>query len=304
MALHVAITGTGGFLGGALRSALAADGSRVTPLVRRPPGPGEVRWDPGAPADLSPLGPLDAVVHLAGEPIAAGRWSPTRMEAIRRSRPDATANLVTSLLRLPTPPRAFLSASAIGIYGDRGDEVLNEDSRPGTGFLAELGHDWERAAEPASRAGVRVVNLRTGIVLARSGGALPRMALPFRLGLGGRLGSGRQWMSWISLGDWIAACRHLLGSPILQGPVNLTAPLPVTNIEFTAELARALHRPTFAPIPAWALRLALGRLADEALLASQRVIPDRLLRSGFAFGTPTLREALARTFAPRDPVLY
>lgn len=304
MPSHVAITGASGFLGNALSRVLAADGVRVTPLVRRTPRPGEVRWDPAAPADLTPLGAVDAVIHLAGANIAGGRWTRRRTHDIRESRRNGTTSLVASLLRLSTPPPTLLSASAIGIYGDRGDEVLTERSETGTGFLAEVGREWEGATEPAARAGMRVATLRTGIVLATEGGALPRMALPFRYGVGGRLGGGRQWVSWILLDDWIAACRHALATTALRGPLNLVAPLPSTNSEFTAELARALRRPAIAPVPAWLLRLALGRLADEALLASQRAVPEQLLRSGFRFRAPALRDALAELFPGRGAVLY
>ena len=289
---HIAITGASGLLGTALQDVLAAAGTQVTPLVRRVARAGEIRWDPAAATDLSALGAVDAVVHLAGENLAARRWTPARKEAILASRRDGTRHLVDSLLRLPRPPGVLLSASAVGIYGDRGDEVLTEASSTGNGFLADVVRAWEDATAPAKTAGIRVVNLRFGIVLTPRGGALQRMLLPFRLGLGARLGTGAQWMSWIALDDAVAVLRHSLAAADLTGPVNATAPEPVTNAEFTTALARALHRPAFAVAPAPLLRILLGELAEEALLASQRALPARLNATGYAFRFPSLTAAL------------
>lgn len=291
-ATHIAVTGASGLIGRALSRAAAAR-YRITPLVRHPPGPGQVRWDPAAPSDLNALGPVDAVIHLAGENLAAHRWTRRRRAAILSSRRDATANLVASLLRLPTPPRVLVTASAVGIYGDRGDELLTEASDPGTGFLAEVARGWEDAATLATAAGIRVVRLRLGVVLTPDGGALGRMLLPFRLGLGGAFGSGRQWMSWISLDDALAVITFAIETGSLAGPVNVTAPSPVTNGDFARALAAALHRPGWLRIPAPALRLLLGELADATLLASQRAVPARLTTEGFRFQYPELQPALA-----------
>lgn len=290
--LHVAITGASGFIGRALEAFLTTGGHRVTRLVRRAPAAGEVRWDPDGLADLSPLGQVDAVVHLAGEGIATARWSAPRKAAIATSRQRGTTNLVASLLRLGAPPAVLVAASAIGIYGDRGGEELTEASPAGSGFLAEVGRAWEAASAPAEAAGVRVVRARLGVVLSPDGGALEKMLPPFRLGLGGRLGSGRQWMSWVGLDDAIGAIHHAIFSTSVRGPVNVTAPAPATNAEFTATLARVLARPAVLPVPAAALRLALGQLADEALLAGQRVLPAALLSAGYRFRAPALDAAL------------
>ena len=299
--LHVAITGASGFIGRALEAFLTTGGHRVTRLVRRPPAAGEVRWDPDAAADLSTLGPVDAVVHLAGEGIATARWSARRKAAIATSRQRGTANLVTSLLRLASPPAVFVAASAVGIYGDRGDEELTEASPTGSGFLAGVGREWEAASAPVDAAGVRVVRARLGVVLSPDGGALEKMLPPFRLGLGGRLGSGRQWMSWVSLDDAIGAIHHAIFTPALCGAVNVTAPAPATNAEFTATLARVLARPAVVPVPAAALRLALGQLADEALLAGQRVLPAALLSAGYRFRAAGLEGALRHVLGRTRP---
>jgi uncharacterized protein (TIGR01777 family) len=293
---HLAVTGATGLLGTALRASLPAD-FRVTPLVRRAPTADEVRWDPATPADLSPLGPVDAVVHLAGENLAAGRWTDARKAAILTSRRDATASLVASLLRLPRPPKTFISASAVGIYGDRGDETLTESSAPGSGFLAEVARAWEEACAPAAAAGIRVLNFRFGVVLTPDGGALSRMLPPFRLGLGGPLGPGRQWMSWITLEDAVQAILFGVRTDPLRGPINAVAPEPVTNRDFARALGRALHRPALLPVPAAALRLIFGELADATLLSSQRAIPERLTAAGFRFRSPALPDALTHLLA-------
>ncbi|MGB7212264.1 MAG: TIGR01777 family oxidoreductase [Gemmatimonadales bacterium] len=300
--LHVAITGASGLIGHALEASLTTEGHRVTRLVRRPPiAATELRWDPDAAADLSGLGDVDAIIHLAGESIAGGRWSGRRKAAIRMSRVHGTANLVAAMDRLPRPPRVLIAASAVGIYGDRPDEALTEASETGSGFLAEVGREWEAASAPAEAAGIRVVRTRFGIVLSPDGGALAQMLTPFRAGLGGRLGTGRQWMSWVALDDVVGAIRHAMRTDALRGPVNVTAPTPVTNAEFTATLARLLRRPAILPVPAVALRLLFGQLADEALLAGQRVLPAALHASGFQFRFPTLEAAL-RHLLVRDPV--
>ena len=291
--LRIAVTGASGFVGRALATDLRTAGHTAIALVRRGAGaPDTAAWDP-ATGDLDEraLGAVDAVVHLAGENVAGGRWSAARKRAIAASRGPATERLCRRLAALARPPRVIVAASAIGIYGDRGDEVLDEASADGQGFLAEVARAWEAGPRPAADAGIRVVNLRIGLVLDRDGGALARMRLPFRLGLGGRLGSGRQWMSWITRADLVRAIGFAIAEGSLRGPVLATSPQPVDNRAFTAALGRALHRPTVLPVPAFVLRLALGEMATM-LLASQRCAPRRLLDAGFAFAHPTLDEAL------------
>jgi hypothetical protein len=298
----VALTGASGLIGGALRAALAQAGYSVISLVRRTPsGPDEAEWSPERGV-IQPqrLEGIVALVHLAGENIAAGRWSRRRMDAIRGSRIDATSALVDSLTRLRTPPNAFLCASAVGIYGDRGDDWLTEQSDPGHGFLPDVCQAWEAVAGKArEKLGARVVHLRFGVVLAPTGGMLARLLLPFRLGLGGPVGSGRQYLSWISLADVVGAVQHALRDERIAGPVNVVAPTPVTNREFARTLGRVLHRPAVLRVPATLLRLALGRLADEALLASARAKPAVLLDTGYAFRHPNLDGALRDLLAPR-----
>ena len=233
-----------------------------------------------------------AVVHLAGENIAAGRWTPARKAEIRRSRVDGTRNLCEVLARLPHPPKVLVSASAIGLYGDRGAEILTEESAAGTGFLAEVCREWEAAAAPAARVGIRVVNLRFGMVLSPTGGALKKMLLPFKLGMGGRIGSGEQFTSWIALDDVIGAIHHVLCEESVRGAVNAVAPEPASNADFTRTLARVLRRPTLLPLPAFAARLALGEMADALLLGGARVMPARLQASGYRFRFPDLESAL------------
>lgn len=289
----VAVSGASGLLGAALLPALAAGGWQPRPLVRREPRPGEVRWDPSTGMiDRTALEGIAAAVHLAGEPIATGRWTAARKLRIRRSRVRGTRLLADALARLPTPPQVLISASAIGIYGHRGDEILDEDSLLGNDFLGEVGKAWEAATAPAAGAGIRVVRLRFGILLSRDGGALPRMARPFRFGAGGPIGNGQQWMSWVSIHDAVRAVCAALEDPQLQGPVNVVAPGAVRNADFARCLGEVLHRPALIPVPAVALRLLFGELADAALLASQRVVPARLLARGFTFEHPTLPEAL------------
>jgi len=289
-------------LGTVLRKALAARGVEILQLVRRNPvAGGQLLWNPVAsPAipDTALLEGLQAAIHLGGVNVAGHRWTPAWKREIRSSRVESTRALATALAALSQAPHTLLVASATGIYGDRGDELLDEDSNPGRGFLADVCQEWEDAARPAVEAGIRVVNLRFGVVLGPGPGALAKMLPIFRLGLGGRLGSGRQWMSWISLADTVAAVLFALDTPTLAGPVNLTAPQPATNAEFTRALARAVHRPAVLPAPAFALRLALGAMADEALLSSARVVPSSLLNAGFQFAHPTLDSALAGALAP------
>jgi uncharacterized protein (TIGR01777 family) len=292
--VRVLVTGAGGLIGSALIPALAAAGHSVIRLVRaRPRAADEFRWDPESGLlDPAALADCQAVIHLAGASIAGGRWTRRRKAAIRESRVAGTRLLAGALARALPAPRVMICASAIGYYGDRGDETLDESGGPGEGFLAGVARDWEAAAEPATAAGIRVVQLRQGVVLSLLGGALPRLALPFRLGVGGPLGSGRQWMSWITLDDLVAVYGHTLARPDLAGPVNAVTPNPVTQAEVARTLGRVLGRPSWLPTPAWALRVALGEMGAELLLASQRVSPARLIATGFAFRHPGLEDAL------------
>ncbi|MGC8741513.1 MAG: TIGR01777 family oxidoreductase [Candidatus Sumerlaeaceae bacterium] len=295
--MRVAITGATGFIGRALATALEQQGVKVWRLVRRPSGaPNEVAWsvEQGVREPAKVEG-CDAVIHLAGESIAGGlRWSAAKKARIRESRVRGTERLVESLRQLAQPPQTLLCASAIGYYGDRGEEILTETSAPGPkGFLVQVAREWEAAALEASTFGARVVNLRFGIVLGQEGGALPQMLPLFRCGLGGRLGSGRQWWSWISIRDVVGGILHALVHRELQGPVNFTAPAPVRNVEFTRELARSLRRPAFFAAPAFALRLIMGQMAEEMLLASTRVLPEKLQATSYRFVHPSLDVALA-----------
>jgi uncharacterized protein (TIGR01777 family) len=294
--VKVLVSGSSGLIGSAVTAVLNADGHGVARLVRAEPPAGQaaVRWDPDSGRlDAVALEGFDAVIHLAGEGIA-GRWTAHKKARIRGSRIDGTRLLCQRLAEVTAKPQVLVSASAIGFYGNRGDEELDEESPPGSGFMPEVCRDWETATEPAARSGIRVVNARIGMVLSAGGGALPKMLGPFRLGLGGRLGSGRQWMSWIALDDLTRAILHAIQTEGLSGPVNCVAPAPVTNAEFTRTLGRVLRRPTLLPAPALALRLLLGQIADEVLLCSARVLPRRLLDSGFEFGDPRLEPALQR----------
>jgi uncharacterized protein len=282
--VKIVLSGSHGFIGTTLAPALAARGHQIVRLVRarEASSPEEIAWDPASGwIDAPALEGVDAVIHLAGESIAAGRWTAAKKARIRASRVAGTRLLVDSLARLGRKPRDLICASATGYYGHRGNEILVEDSAPGTGFLAGVCREWEAAATPARDAGIRVAHLRTAPVLSPTGGALARLLPIFRLGLGGRLGSGRQFMSWITLDDAIGAIMHVLTQDV-RGPVNLASPHPVTNREFTATLGHVLRRPTPFAVPAGVLRLALGEVADE-LLGSQRVHPARLLATGYAF---------------------
>lgn len=292
---HIAVTGGGGLIGDALIRHLIQGHHRVTRLVRRAAGPGEVPWDPvGRRLDPAALEGIDAVIHLAGENVGA-RWTAARKQRIRESRVTGTKLLSETIARLKRPPRVLVSASAVGIYGDRGDETLTEASAPGdarSDFLVSVSQEWEAAADAARAAGIRVVHPRFGVVLTPSGGALRKMLLPFRLGLGAQVARGNQWLSWISIDDAVGAIHHALKTDTLRGPVNATAPNPVINRDFTRTLGRVLRRPTPFTVPAAALRVALGEMAEETLLASARVLPAGLMRSGYEFRHPGLEDAL------------
>src|SRR4051794_18787947 len=293
--LHVAVTGASGLIGSAVTRRLTSTGHRVSRLVRHQPRAGEIFWDPeGGALDRRSLEGVDAVIHLAGENVGA-RWTSARKARIRSSRVAGTRLLAETLAGLQRPPKVLISASAVGIYGNRGDEVLTEQSPPGNrdrDFLVSVTEEWERAADPARAEGIRVVHPRFGIVLSPAGGALRKLLLPFRVGLGGRLGCGSQWMSWISIDDVVEALLHVLANDGLEGPVNVTAPEPLTNAEFSRTLARVLSRPAVFPVPAAALRLLLGEMAGGTILSSARVLPRRLLQSGFSFARPDLESAL------------
>lgn len=289
------VTGSSGLIGSALVPALWADGHTVVRLVRRPPaGPDEARWDPEAgEIDRRALEGADGVVHLAGAGIASRRWTAAQKRRILASRVRGTTAMSIAVATLERPPGVMVSGSAIGYYGDRGDEELTEHSGPGQGFLAEVVLRWEAATEAARDAGVRVVTVRTGIVLSGRGGAMGPLLPLFRLGLGGRVGAGRQWWSWVSLEDEVGIIRHALSSATLSGPVNATAPAPVTNAEFARTLGAVLRRPAILPAPRPALELVLGReLAQEVLLASQRVLPARATADGYDFVHRDLESAL------------
>ncbi len=293
--LHILVTGSTGFVGSALVPFLAAGGHRITRLVRTTPehGIAEVQWDPEAGVmDIARLEGLDAVVHLAGENIATGRWTAEKKVKIHDSRVGGTRLLCDSLAGLKQPPKVLVCASAIGYYGDRGDELLTEESASGTGFLAGVCREWEAAAKPAVQKGIRVVHPRFGMVLSGAGGALARLLQPFKMGLGGVLGTGHQYISWIALDDLLGVIVHALTTEALQGPVNAVTPNPVTNQEFTRTLGRILSRFTPFAMPAVAARLTFGEIADELLLASQRVQPTRLLATGYRFRYPDLEGAL------------
>jgi uncharacterized protein len=293
-ALRVAVTGASGLIGTAVVDRLRREGHTVHRLVRDPgkAGPGDILWNPDAGTiDAAALDGIGAAVHLAGESVGT-RWTEERKRRILDSRVKGTGLLARTLAGLVHPPRVLVQASAVGIYGDRGDEPLTEASAPGTGFLAEVGQAWEAASAPAEQAGIRVVKLRLGIVLSQKGGALEQMLLPFRMGVGGRIGDGRQWMPWISLDDVVEVVMRALRDERLRGPVN-TATDAARNEDFTEALGRVLRRPTLIPVPGFGLRALFGEMADEALLASQRVEPARLREIGHAFHHPTLDTALA-----------
>ena len=298
--MKILVSGSHGLVGKALIKSLTNDGHEIVRLVRheRSFGTLEIEWHPDqGRIDAQHLEGLDAVVHLAGESIAAGRWTGDRKREILESRTKGTSLLSESLARLSRPPSVFLSASAIGYYGDRDDELLTETSAPGKDFLADVCVAWEASAKPAVEKGIRTVFARFGIILDTNGGALSKMLTPFRMGIGGRVGDGKQWMSWIALEDVIAALKFLIADNSIHGPVNIVAPNPVTNATFTRSLGRTLSRPTFFPVPAFGARLAFGEMADALLLSSQKVEPAVLEDKGFMFKWPTLEPALKHILA-------
>ena len=298
--MKILVTGASGLVGSALAPFLEAGGHEVARLGRSAPADGDVRWDPDAGVlDAGALEGFDGVVHLAGENIASGRWTEARKRRIRESRVNGTQLLAATLAGLERPPRVLVSASAIGFYGDRGGEELTEGSPAGLGFLSEVCREWEAATEAAEGKGIRVAHARLGVVLSKDGGALAKMLTPFRLGAGGNIGNGRQYMSWITLDDTAAAIGHLLAAESAAGAVNVVAPAPVTNGEFTRTLGRVLRRPTLFPMPGFAARLAFGEMADALLLASTRVKPARLMESGYAFRHGSLEEGLRHVLDAR-----
>lgn len=292
--MKIIIAGASGFVGTALAQVLVAEGHEVVRLVRREAaGKGELRWDPAVgKLEVAALEGVDAVVNLSGENVGAGRWTAKRRGAILQSRVDATRTLVTTMQKLARKPVVFVSASAVGFYGERGDEVLRETSAIGHGFLSEVCLIWETHAEGAARVGIRTALLRFGVVLSPQGGALAKLLPIFRCGIGGRIGGGKQWMSWVSLADAVGAICHALRDERVSGPVNVVAPEVVTNAEFTQTLGRVLRRPAVLPVPAGVLRLIFGEMADATLLASTRAAPERLRETGYAFRHETLEEAL------------
>lgn len=296
MGQTVLLSGASGFLGTALRRALAAQQRPVYQLVRRAASqPEQIAWNPAARPPLENAAALEgcgAVFHLSGASIAGRRWTAAYRQELTTSRVDTTRALAETLAGLRTRPTVLVAASAVGIYGNCSDEILDESSHPGSGFLADLCRSWEEATLSAEEAGIRVVHARFGLVFNKTGGALSKLLPLFRAGLGGHVGSGRQWMSWISRDDAVASLLFAADSAAMRGAMNVTAPEPVTNAIFTQALARQLHRPAVLPAPAFALRLAFGQMADETLLASQRAVPAALLSAGFRFAHPTLEDAL------------
>ncbi len=299
--MKVAVTGASGLIGSALVTALRGDGHQVVTLVRRTPAsPSQLAWDPVAPLGGLARGALDgvdAVVHLAGAGVADHRWTESYKREIRNSRVQGTRALASFLAGMDQPPAVLLSGSAIGWYGDTGGRDVDESAPPGSGFLAGVVRDWEASADPARAAGLRVATLRSGIVLSRHGGVLGRMLPPFRLGLGARLGAGTQYMSWVALADWLRIARFLIDHQEISGPVNLTAPNPQTNAEFTAALAAVVHRPALLSIPSPVLTIALGGVTSD-LMTSARVLPKKLAQAGFEFTHPILASALAAELQP------
>ena len=296
--IHVVVTGSHGLIGSALVAELLHAGHRVTRLVRSPAAQGEASWDPlKGTIDSAALDGADADVHLAGAGIGDKKWTEDRKKEILDSRVKGTTLLAGAIADLERKPAVLASGSAIGIYGDRGDEALDEHSTVGSGFLADLVAQWEASTASAERAGVRVAHLRTGLVLSTKGGILAKQLLPFKLGVGGRVGPGRQVLPWITLRDEVAAIVHVLAASSMSGPINLTAPNPVTNLEFTKALGKALRRPTILPVPLFALKVLFGpEMVREALLSGARVLPKALLNSGFQFRDPDLAGALRTLF--------
>jgi uncharacterized protein len=289
---RILVSGVSGPIGKALLPELRKRG-RIVRLVRGTvTGNDQISWNPAQALPPQQVEGFDIVIHLAGETIV-GRWNAAKKARIRDTRVQGTKTLVESLTKTAHPPRVFICASAIGYYGDRGDELLREESAPGSDFLAQVCREWETATQPATNAGIRTVNTRFGVILSRDGGALPKMPPPFRMGVGGRIGTGRQWMSWIHIADVVGAIEHALDNPSVSGAVNVVGPNPAMNAEFTRTLARALHRPAIFPMPAFAARLAFGEMADALLLASQRVEAAKLTANGYRFQFEDLSAALA-----------
>lgn len=291
--MRVAIAGASGLVGSALIPVLQDLGAQITRLVRSKPKPGEMEWHPNQDeVSAGKLEGFDVVINLAGENIAGGRWTDDQKRKIRDSRVNGTHLLSEAIAKLTKKPRAFICASATGIYGDRDDETLDEQSDSGGGFLAGVCREWEKATEPASKAGVRVVNLRFGPILAREGGMLAKLLTPFKMGMGGKVGSGKQFISWVAIEDAVQAIKLAIEDASIHGPLNIVSPNPVTNEEFTKTLGHVLNRPTALAMPAFAARLAFGEMADEMLLASQKVIPKKLKQLGYQFAYPNLDGAL------------
>ncbi len=292
MISRILVSGVSGFIGAALFPSLIARGYDVTRLVRGPAADeGQIAWDPGKPISPEMVSGFDAVIHLAGESIV-GRWTKTKKIKIRSSRIAGTTTLAEALAGAQHKPQVFVCSSAIGYYGDRGNEVLNEHSQPGIGFLPEVCREWEAATQAAANAGIRTVQMRTGVVLSSRGGALRKMLTPFKMGVGGRIGNGQQWMSWIDLQDMVGATHHILNSDLLQGPVNMVAPRPAKNAEFAKTLGTVLSRPAILPMPAFVVKLAFGEMGEAVLLGSQRVEPAQLVLSGYPFRFTNLRASL------------
>jgi len=292
MISRILVSGVSGPIGAALLPSLRTNGCSVVRLVRgTTASEDQIAWDPSVPIRPQSVSGFDAVIHLAGESIF-GRWTAGKKSKIRDSRVVGTFNLASALAQAEDKPRVFVCGSAIGYYGNRGDELLREESAPGTGFLAEVCQDWEEATTPAVQADIRTAHIRTGIVLSRKGGALGAMLPPFKLGLGGRTGNGQQWMSWIDVRDMVGAIHHILKNDLIQGPVNLVAPKPVRNAEFVQTLASVLSRPAIFPLPAFAVKLALGEMGEQLLLGSQKVEASKLISSGYPFRYRELRASL------------
>jgi uncharacterized protein (TIGR01777 family) len=290
--MRIFVSGASGLIGAALLPALKARGCTVVRLVRGgASGSDQISWNPAQPLSPDSVSGFDAVIHLAGESIV-GRWTDAKKQRILESRKQGTAHLAEAVAKAVQRPQVFISASAVGYYGDRGEEILREESASGSGFLAEVCRQWEAAVQPVAAAGIRAVQMRLGVVMSAEGGALQKMLLPFRLGLGGRLGDGRQWWSWVSVDDVAGAILHVMDHEELQGPVNTVSPNPVTNVEFTKTLAAVLKRPAIFPMPGFVVRLVFGEMGDELFLASQRVEPTRLSASGYQFKHPELKRAL------------
>jgi uncharacterized protein len=291
----IVIAGASGLVGSALIPSLKSEGAEVTRLVRSTPKAGEIEWHPnGDQIEPAKLEGFDAVINFAGENIAAGRWTDDQKRKIRDSRVNGTHLLSEAIAKVKKRPAVFLCASATGIYGDRGDETLDEESESGGGFLAGVCREWEQATEPSVQAGVRTVNLRFGPILAREGGMLAKLLTPFKMGMGGKVGSGKQYISWVAIDDSVNAIKLALQNDSIRGPLNIVSPHPVTNEEFTKTLGHVLSRPTALAMPAFAVRLAFGEMADEMLLTSQRVIPKKLNDAGYEFEYPELEGALRK----------